>query len=104
MMQVRSHIQLLFRDSRHLTSPALTKILLERGYRVRITYHYTRTRRLYCHEQWLDAFHKARHGDEHLRAVIDRFGRLIDARRANNRMRRIVNDYLVRLSLIHFNL
>ena len=48
------------------------------------------------HEQWLDAFHKAKQGDEHLCSVLERFGRLICARRVNERMRRIVNDSLVR--------
>jgi Complex 1 protein (LYR family) len=33
--QVRSHVRALFRERRHLTSPALTKIQLEKGQRVR---------------------------------------------------------------------
>src|SRR6266852_6841841 len=33
--QVRSHIQVLFREHRHLTSPALTRTQLEKGQRVR---------------------------------------------------------------------
>ena len=35
---MRSHVQALFRKHRHLTSPALTKIQLEKGQRVRFTY------------------------------------------------------------------
>jgi hypothetical protein len=34
--QVRAHIQALFRRYRHLTSPVLTKVQLEKGHRVRI--------------------------------------------------------------------
>ena len=34
-LQVRSHVHALFREHRHLTSPALTKIQLEKGQRVR---------------------------------------------------------------------
>lgn len=34
--QVQSHVRALFREHRHLTSPALTKIQLEKGQRVRI--------------------------------------------------------------------
>jgi hypothetical protein len=56
---------------------------------------------LFFHEQWLDAFHKAKQGDEHLRSVMERFGRLIDARRANRKMQEMVNDSLVR-SFVHF--
>ncbi|KAH8984458.1 hypothetical protein EDB92DRAFT_1488513 [Lactarius akahatsu] len=73
---VRAHIQELFRRHRHLTSPVLTKVQLEKGHR------------------WLDAFNQAQKGDERLRAVLERFGRLIDARRNNLRMRRIVDDSL----------
>jgi len=36
--QVRSHVQALFHERRHLTSPALTKIQLEKGQRVRKYY------------------------------------------------------------------
>jgi len=73
---VRAHIQELFRRHRHLTSPVLTKVQLEKGHR------------------WLDAFNKAKRGDERLQAVLERFGRLVEARRDNLRMRRIVNDSL----------
>ncbi|KAH9057484.1 hypothetical protein EDB87DRAFT_1565130 [Lactarius vividus] len=73
---VRAHIQQLFRKHRHLTSPVLTKVQLEKGHR------------------WLDAFNQAQKGDQRLRAVLERFGRLIDARRNNLRMRRIVDDSL----------
>jgi hypothetical protein len=48
--------------------------------------------------QWLDAFRKAERGDERLRSVLQRFGRLIVARRDNTKMRSIVNDALVRPS------
>ncbi|KAH9171282.1 hypothetical protein EDB89DRAFT_1852620 [Lactarius sanguifluus] len=73
---IRAHIQDLFRRHRHLTSPVLTKVQLEKGHR------------------WLDAFNQAQKGDERLRAVLERFGRLIDARRNNLRMKRIVDDSL----------
>jgi hypothetical protein len=56
----------------------------------------TRICRLFYHEQWLHAFHKAKQGDEHLRSVMERFERLIDARRVNMRMQEMVNDSLVR--------
>jgi hypothetical protein len=42
--QVRSHIQVLFREHRHLTSPALTKTQLEKGERVRAIHPLTKTR------------------------------------------------------------
>jgi hypothetical protein len=35
--QVRAHIQSLFHKYRHLTSPVLTKVQLEKGYRVRFS-------------------------------------------------------------------
>ncbi|KAI9430536.1 hypothetical protein H4582DRAFT_2086751 [Lactarius indigo] len=73
---VRAHIQALFRRHRHLTSPVLTKVQLEKGHR------------------WLDAFNRAKQGDERLRVVLERFGRLVDARRNNLRMRRIVDESL----------
>ena len=38
IVQVRSHIQALFREQRHLTSPALTRTQLEKGNRVRTTH------------------------------------------------------------------
>ena len=50
--------------------------------------------------QWLDAFRKAEQGDEHQRSVLQRFGRLIGARRDHDRMRSIVNDSLVRPLLL----
>lgn len=46
--------------------------------------------------QWLDVFEKAKQGDEHLRSVLERFERLICARRDHDRMARIVDDSLVR--------
>ncbi|KAI9448814.1 hypothetical protein BJY52DRAFT_1310440 [Lactarius psammicola] len=73
---VRAHIQALFRKYRHLTSPVLTKVQLEKGHR------------------WLDAFNQAKQGDERLHAVLERFGRLIEARQHNLRMKRIVDDSL----------
>ncbi|KAI0299689.1 hypothetical protein B0F90DRAFT_1574016, partial [Multifurca ochricompacta] len=73
---VRSHVRELFRIYRHLTSPFLTRIQLEKGHR------------------WLDVFNKAKKGDEHLCTVLERFGRLISARRDHHRIRRIVNDSL----------
>ncbi|KAI0260680.1 hypothetical protein BC834DRAFT_534795 [Gloeopeniophorella convolvens] len=73
---VRSRIQELFQKHRHLTSPALTKAQLEKGYR------------------WLDLFHQAKRGDEHLQAVLERYERLIVARREHHRMARIVNEAL----------
>ena len=56
-----------------------------------------------CQGQWLDAFNKAKQGDERLYAVLERFGRLVEARRDNLRMRQIVNDSLVRPILTFFN-
>lgn len=73
---VRSHIRVLFREHRHLTSPALTRTQLEKG------------------QRWLDIFEKAKQGDEHQRSVLQRFERLICARRNHNKMARIVDDYL----------
>jgi hypothetical protein len=46
--------------------------------------------------QWLDVFGKAKQGDEHLRTVLQRFERLICARRDNDKMARMVNESLVR--------
>ena len=100
---MRTHIQDLFRRYRHLTSPALTKVQLEKGHRVRISNLLTHPCSC-CHHQWLDVFNKAKQGDERLNAVLERFGRLVDARRENIRMRRIVNDSLVRPSPHHFQL
>ena len=94
--QVRSHIQALFRKHRHLTSPALTRTQLEKGQRVRTTHLLTKARRdSFCYDQLLDAFEKAKQGDEHLRSVLQRFERLICARRDHTSMTRIVNDFLV---------
>ncbi|KAI9509477.1 hypothetical protein F5148DRAFT_1282977 [Russula earlei] len=73
---IRSHIQTLFHDQRHLTSPALTKTQLEKG------------------QRWLDSFKKARQGDEYLRSVLQRFERLVVAHRNLARMCGIVNDSL----------
>lgn len=42
--QVRSRIQELFREQRHLTSPRLTRTQLEKGQRVRAIYLRTKTR------------------------------------------------------------
>ena len=98
---MRAHIQELFRRYRHLTSPVLTKVQLEKGHRVRMfTFSNWRRYDSRCHGQWLDEFNKAKRGDERLRAVLERFGRLVDARRDNLRMRQIVNDALVRPILI----
>ena len=44
--QVRSHIQVLFREHRYLTSPRLTKTQLEKGQRVRAIHPRTKTRQL----------------------------------------------------------
>jgi hypothetical protein len=49
--------------------------------------------------QWLGVFEKAKRGDEHLRAVLQRFERLICARRDHDKMARVVDDSLVRTVL-----
>lgn len=88
---------MLFRKHRHLTSPALTKTQLEKGQRVRAVHPRNKTRVTdSAMTQWLDVFERAKQGDGHLRSVLQRFERLICARRDHDRMARIVDESLVR--------
>ncbi|KAI6026009.1 hypothetical protein EDC04DRAFT_3116499 [Pisolithus marmoratus] len=66
---VRGRVRALFRENRHTTSPVQATKQLRQGHR------------------WLDAFRSSRAGDTKLRAILDRYDRILAVRSEENRWR-----------------
>lgn len=100
--QIRWRIRKVFERYRHLTGTDKTIQLLRQGYKV------GRTIVIICEgvhlnvSQYLDAFRKARAGDVYLQNVLERYSRLIAAKRWKEKWKQVLREEIVRLMTLIF--
>jgi hypothetical protein len=93
---------MLFRRNQHLTSPATTRKELIKAHKVCVLFRLTCLIIPAHLLQWLDAFVKAREGDQKLCAVLRRYDRMLAAKREKERWKDIFRREMVRAPLLVF--
>ncbi|KAF9783208.1 hypothetical protein BJ322DRAFT_141431 [Thelephora terrestris] len=74
---IRFRIRMIFQKNKSLTSPAATKLELQKGYR------------------WLDVFRRAHQGDIKLQRILERYGSMIAAKRENEKWKQLIKNQLM---------
>jgi hypothetical protein len=98
LAQTRFRITMLFRKHKGLTGVTETRKQLDIGHKVRSTCLSLSSSRLIRLLQWLEAFLKAKEGDTRLRSIVDRYERMIGAKREKEHWKSIIKQAYVSLS------
>ena len=97
--QIKWRLRRLFEKNRSLTGTHRTIKVLKMGYKVRAfaIFFPDSAERLV---QWLDTFKRARDGDKHLQAVLQRYSRMIAAKREKENWKQVMREEWVRSVLL----
>jgi hypothetical protein len=98
LAQTRFRITMLFRKHKSLTGVTETRKQLDIGHKVRSTCLSRFDTTLIRSFQWFEVFLKAKEGDTRLQLIVDRYERMIGARREKEYWKHIIKKAFVSLS------